>query len=91
MDMQSSLNKLAEEWGTVTKVEIKVIDPPSDIKKAMYKQKTAEQERRHQKSFRRNTKKIRCIIYDRKKIRALVTNCTNGHERKAFLSDEKLF
>ncbi len=47
MDMQASLDKLAEEWGiTVTKVEIKVIDPPLDIKTAMHKQKTAEQERR---------------------------------------------
>lgn len=46
-NLQIALNKVAEEWGiTVTKVEIKVIDPPSDIKTAMHKQKTAEQERR---------------------------------------------
>lgn len=46
-DLQVSLDKVAEEWGiTITKVEIKVIDPPSDIKAAMHKQKTAEQERR---------------------------------------------
>jgi regulator of protease activity HflC (stomatin/prohibitin superfamily) len=30
-------------------VEIRLIDPPDDIKKAMYKQKTAEQERRSMK------------------------------------------
>jgi len=46
-DLQIALDKIAEEWGiTITKVEIKVIDPPGDIKQAMHKQKTAEQERR---------------------------------------------
>jgi regulator of protease activity HflC (stomatin/prohibitin superfamily) len=41
------LNKFAVEWGLlVSKVEIMLIDPPDDIKKAMHKQKTAEQERR---------------------------------------------
>jgi len=41
------LNTFAVEWGlTVSKVEIQLIDPPEDIKKAMHKQKTAEQERR---------------------------------------------
>ena len=41
------LSKYAEEWGlAVSKVEIRLIDPPEDIKKAMHKQKTAEQERR---------------------------------------------
>jgi hypothetical protein len=30
-------------------VEIRLIDPPDDIKKAMHKQKTAEQERRSMK------------------------------------------
>jgi len=46
-DLQIALDKVAEEWGiTITKVEIKVIDPPTDIKVAMHKQKTAEQERR---------------------------------------------
>ncbi|OGO06544.1 MAG: hypothetical protein A2Y73_03230 [Chloroflexi bacterium RBG_13_56_8] len=45
--LQSVLNRFAEEWGlTVSKVEIRLIDPPEDIKKAMHKQKTAEQERR---------------------------------------------
>lgn len=34
---------------TVSKVEIRLIDPPDDIKKAMHKQKTAEQERRSMK------------------------------------------
>lgn len=35
------------EWGlVVSKVEIRLIDPPEDIKRAMHKQKTAEQERR---------------------------------------------
>jgi regulator of protease activity HflC (stomatin/prohibitin superfamily) len=41
------LSKYAEEWGlAVSKVEIRLIDPPEDIKRAMHKQKTAEQERR---------------------------------------------
>lgn len=46
-NLQRVLNMFAEEWGlTVSKVEIRLIDPPEDIKKAMHKQKTAEQERR---------------------------------------------
>jgi regulator of protease activity HflC (stomatin/prohibitin superfamily) len=44
---QRILNTYAVEWGlTVSKVEIRLIDPPEDSKKAMHKQKTAEQERR---------------------------------------------
>jgi regulator of protease activity HflC (stomatin/prohibitin superfamily) len=46
-NLQRILNIYAVEWGlTVNKVEIRLIDPPEDIKKAMHKQKTAEQERR---------------------------------------------
>jgi regulator of protease activity HflC (stomatin/prohibitin superfamily) len=46
-NLQRVLNIFAEEWGlTVSKVEIMLIDPPEDIKVAMHKQKTAEQERR---------------------------------------------
>lgn len=46
-NLQRALNTYANEWGlTVSKVEIRLIDPPEDIKKAMHKQKTAEQERR---------------------------------------------
>jgi len=46
-NLQRVLNTFAVEWGlTVSKVEIRLIDPPEDIKKAMHKQKTAEQERR---------------------------------------------
>jgi len=46
-NLQSVLNNFAEEWGLlVSKVEIMLIDPPDDIKRAMHKQKTAEQERR---------------------------------------------
>jgi regulator of protease activity HflC (stomatin/prohibitin superfamily) len=46
-NLQRILNTFAIEWGlTVSKVEIRLIDPPEDIKKAMHKQKTAEQERR---------------------------------------------
>lgn len=46
-NLQSVLNRFTEEWGlTVSKVEIRLIDPPDDIKRAMHKQKTAEQERR---------------------------------------------
>ena len=45
--LQSALNSFAEEWGLkISKVEIRLIDPPEDIKIAMHKQKTAEQERR---------------------------------------------
>ena len=45
--LQAVLNAFAEEWGLmVSKVEIMLIDPPEDIKRAMHKQKTAEQERR---------------------------------------------
>src|SRR3990167_6816930 len=40
----------ADEWGiNIDKVEIKLIDPPEDIKQAMHKQKTAEQNRRAMK------------------------------------------
>lgn len=46
-NLQRILNSFAVEWGlTISKVEIRLIDPPEDIKKAMHKQKTAEQERR---------------------------------------------
>ena len=46
-NLQRILNSFAVEWGlTVSKVEIRLIDPPDDIKKDMHKQKTAEQERR---------------------------------------------
>jgi regulator of protease activity HflC (stomatin/prohibitin superfamily) len=46
-NLQQILNAAAVDWGlTVSKVEIRLIDPPEDIKKAMHKQKTAEQERR---------------------------------------------
>ncbi len=46
-NLKSALNAFAEEWGlAVSKVEIRLIDPPDDIKRAMHKQKTAEQERR---------------------------------------------
>ncbi|MFZ6030578.1 MAG: SPFH domain-containing protein [Chloroflexota bacterium] len=46
-NLQRILNTHAVEWGlNVSKVEIRLIDPPEDIKKAMHKQKTAEQERR---------------------------------------------
>ena len=49
-NLQTSLDELTENWGLkVTKVEIKLIDPPEDIKIAMHKQKTAEQERRAMK------------------------------------------
>ena len=49
-NLQQSLDKITDEWGLkVTKVEIKLIDPPVDIKRAMHKQKTAEQERRAMK------------------------------------------
>ena len=46
-NLQRILNAFAVEWGlSVSKVEIRLIDPPDDIKQAMHKQKTAEQERR---------------------------------------------
>ena len=46
-NLQRILNSFAVEWGlTISKVEIRLIDPPEDIKRAMHKQKTAEQERR---------------------------------------------
>jgi regulator of protease activity HflC (stomatin/prohibitin superfamily) len=46
-NLQAVLNRFADEWGLlVSKVEIMLIDPPEDIKRAMHKQKTAEQERR---------------------------------------------
>ena len=46
-NLQRILNAFAVEWGlSVSKVEIRLIDPPEDIKMAMHKQKTAEQERR---------------------------------------------
>jgi len=46
-NLQRVLNDFAVDWGlVVSKVEIMLIDPPEDIKHAMHKQKTAEQERR---------------------------------------------
>jgi regulator of protease activity HflC (stomatin/prohibitin superfamily) len=46
-NLQTVLNDFAKDWGlVVSKVEIMLIDPPEDIKIAMHKQKTAEQERR---------------------------------------------
>ncbi len=49
-NLERELDKLTDEWGIkVDKVEIKLIDPPEDIKIAMHKQKTAEQTRRAMK------------------------------------------
>jgi len=49
-NLQRVLNEYATDWGlVVSKVEIMLIDPPEDIKRAMHKQKTAEQERRAMK------------------------------------------
>ncbi len=46
-NLKSVLNEFADDWGLIiSKVEIMLIDPPEDIKLAMHKQKTAEQERR---------------------------------------------
>jgi len=45
--LQAILNAFTDDWGLkVSKIEIMLIDPPEDIKRAMHKQKTAEQERR---------------------------------------------
>jgi len=49
-NLQRVLNQFSVDWGLiVSKVEIMLIDPPEDIKRAMHKQKTAEQERRAMK------------------------------------------
>ncbi len=49
-NLQNSLDRMTKDWGLkVCKVEIRLIDPPDDIKAAMHKQKTAEQERRAMK------------------------------------------
>jgi regulator of protease activity HflC (stomatin/prohibitin superfamily) len=46
-NLRRVLTDFAVEWGlAVSKVEIMLIDPPEDIKTAMHKQKSAEQERR---------------------------------------------
>jgi regulator of protease activity HflC (stomatin/prohibitin superfamily) len=46
-NLERVLNNFAEDWGLkISKIEIMLIDPPEDIKAAMHKQKTAEQERR---------------------------------------------
>ena len=46
-NLERVLNNFAVDWGlVVSKVEMMLIDPPEDIKTAMHKQKTAEQERR---------------------------------------------
>ncbi len=51
-NLKHSLDKLTENWGLkVSKVEIKLIDPPNDIKVAMHKEKSAEQERRAMKTL----------------------------------------
>ena len=49
-NLRQTLDSMTENWGLkVCKVEIRLIDPPNDIKVAMHKQKTAEQERRAMK------------------------------------------
>lgn len=49
-NLQTALDQMVADWGLkVCKVEIRLIDPPEDIKRAMHKQKTAEQERRAMK------------------------------------------
>jgi len=49
-NLQATLDEMTVDWGLkVCKVEIRLIDPPGDIKAAMHKQKTAEQERRAMK------------------------------------------
>lgn len=49
-NLQKVLDEMVVDWGLkVCKVEIRLIDPPEDIKAAMHKQKTAEQERRAMK------------------------------------------
>jgi regulator of protease activity HflC (stomatin/prohibitin superfamily) len=49
-NLRDVLDKMTKDWGLkVCKVEIRLIDPPKDIKIAMHKQKTAEQERRAMK------------------------------------------
>jgi len=49
-NLRKVLDRLTDDWGLkVSKVEIQAIDPPADIKHAMHKQKTAEQERRAMK------------------------------------------
>ncbi len=49
-NLQNTLDAMTKDWGLkVCKVEIRLIDPPDDIKQAMHKQKTAEQERRAMK------------------------------------------
>lgn len=49
-NLQNVLDRMTDDWGLrVCKVEIRLIDPPDDIKAAMHKQKTAEQERRAMK------------------------------------------
>ncbi len=49
-NLQKNIDFLTDNWGIhVGKVEIRSIDPPDDIKRAMHKQKTAEQERRSMK------------------------------------------
>lgn len=49
-NLRQTLDDMTENWGLkVCKVEIRLIDPPNDIKVAMHKQKTAEQERRAMK------------------------------------------
>jgi regulator of protease activity HflC (stomatin/prohibitin superfamily) len=49
-NLRSALDDMTDEWGvTVCKVEIRLIDRPRDLKEAMHKQKSAEQERRAMK------------------------------------------
>jgi regulator of protease activity HflC (stomatin/prohibitin superfamily) len=49
-NLKEALDILTKEWGLkVCKLEIKLIDPPRDIKQAMHKEKTAEQDRRAMK------------------------------------------
>ncbi len=49
-NLERELDDATNKWGIkVDKVEIKLIDPPNDIKQAMHKQKTAEQTRRAMK------------------------------------------
>ena len=49
-NLQDALDTLTRDWGLIVRrVEIRLIDPPDDIKSAMHKEKSAEQERRAMK------------------------------------------
>ena len=77
----------------VTKVEIRLIDPPADIKQAMHKQKAAEQERRAMRllatgDFEASEQKKKAVIQKAEGKRAAEIQVAEGRAKAIELVNE---